>query len=192
MKELYQFLKTTVLGGVIFLAPLVVVAIVLGKAHALMVKVAKPLSDWIPLDAIGGVALVNILAVLAIVLCCLIAGIIAKGPIAKRLLNSVESKLLVIPGYTFVKGVTDSLKSSEEAAKDFVPVIAKFDDYAQIGFEIERNEKGNVVVYLPGAPNPWSGTVVYVEEDRIELLDMPAPEAIQNIRHLGRGSQLSE
>lgn len=193
MKELYRFIKTTVLGGLIFLVPLVIVAVVLGKAYALMLKVAKPLSAWIPLDAIGGVALANILAVLAILLCCLIAGILAKGPNAKRLLSSVESKLLVaIPGYTFVKGVTDSLNSSEEAAKNFVPVVVKFDDNAQIGFEIERNEKGNVVVYLPGSPNPWSGTVVYVEEDRIELLDIPVPEAIKNIRHLGRSSQLSE
>jgi uncharacterized membrane protein len=84
--------------------------------------------------------------------------------------------------------MTDSLNSSEEAAKAFVPVIVKFDDNAQIGFEIERTEKGNVVVYLPGSPNPWSGSVVYVNADRVEMLDMTVAEAINNIRHLGRGS----
>ena len=189
MKRIYQFIKTTMLGGLIFLVPLIVVMVVLGKAYGLMMKVAKPLSGWIPLDAIGGVALANILAVLAILLCCLMAGIIAKGDTAKRILKSVESKLLVaIPGYTFVKGVTDSLDSSEEAAKAFVPVIAKFDDNAQIGFEIERAERGNVVVYLPGSPNPWSGSVVYLKEDRVERLDMIVPDVIKNIRHLGRGS----
>ena len=189
MKSIYQFIKTTMLGGLIFLVPLIVVMVVLGKAYGLMMKVAKPLSGWIPLDAIGGVALANILAVLAILLCCLMAGIIAKGDTAKRILKSVESKLLVaIPGYTFVKGVTDSLDSSEEAAKAFVPVIVKFDDNAQIAFEIERSEKGNVVIYLPGSPNPWSGSVVYFEEDRVERLHITVPEAINNIRHLGRGS----
>jgi uncharacterized membrane protein len=162
---------------------------ILGKAYELMILVAKPLSAWIPLDSIGGVALANILAVLALLLCCLIAGIIAKGTTAKGILKSIESKLLfAIPGYTFVKGMTDSLNSSEEAAKAFVPVIAKFDDNAQIGFEIERTEKGNVVVYLPGSPNPWSGSVVYVNADRVEMLDMTVAEAINNIRHLGRGS----
>jgi uncharacterized membrane protein len=189
MKRLLQFIKTTVIGGLIFFVPIIIVAAVLGKAYELMIKVAKPLSAWIPLDAIGGVALANILAVLAILLCCLIAGIIAKGATAKRVLKSVESKLLVaIPGYTFVKGMTDSLSGSEEAAKAFVPVVAKFDDNAQIGFEIERTESGNVVVYLPGSPNPWSGSVVYVNEDRVERLDMTVPDAINNIKHLGRGS----
>ena len=188
MKNFTQFIKTTILGGLIFLVPLFIVTIVLAKAHGLMVKVAKPFSALIPLDTIGGVAIANILAILAILLCCLIVGIIAKGDAAKRLLKSTEEKLLVIPAYAFVKGVTDSLISSEEAAKSFVPVVAQFDDNAQLGFEIERTEKGNVVVYLPGSPNPWSGSVVYVNEDRVERLDMTVPDAINNIRHLGRGS----
>ena len=189
MKGFFQLTKTTIIGGLIFLVPIIIVVAILGKAYELMIMVAKPLSAWIPLDSIGGVALANILAVLAILLCCLIAGFVAKGTAAKRLLNSVESKLLVaIPGYSFVKGMTDSLKSSEEAAEALVPVITKFDDNAQIGFEIERTEKGNVIVYLPGSPNPWSGSVVYVNADRVELLDMTVPDAINNIRHLGRGS----
>jgi uncharacterized membrane protein len=189
MKGFFQLIKTTIIGGLIFLVPIIIVVAILGKAYALMIMVAKPLSAWIPLDAIGGVALANILAVLAILLCCLIAGIIAKGATAKGILKSIESKLLfAIPGYTFVKGMTDSLNSSEEAAKAFVPVMAKFDDNAQIGFEIERTEKGYVVVYLPGSPNPWSGSVVHVNADRVEQLDMTVPDAINNIRHLGRGS----
>jgi uncharacterized membrane protein len=189
MKGFFQLIKTTIIGGLIFLVPIIIVVAVLGKAFGLMIKLAKPLSAWIPLDSIGGVALANFLAVLAIMLCCLIAGFIAKGSFAKRILNSLESKLLLaIPGYSFVKGMTDSMNSSEEAAKSFVPVIAKFDDNAQIGFEIERTERGNVVVYLPGSPNPWSGSVVYVNADRVELLDMTVPDAINNIRHLGRGS----
>jgi uncharacterized membrane protein len=188
MKNFTQFIKTTILGGLIFLVPLFIVTIVLAKAHGLMAKVAKPFSALIPLDSIGGVALANILAILAILLCCLIVGIIAKGDAAKRLLKAIEEKLLVTPAYAFVKGVTDSLISSEEAAKAFVPVIVKFDDNAQIAFEIERSEKGNVVIYLPGSPNPWSGSVVCFQEDRVERLDMTVPEAINNIRHLGRGS----
>ena len=189
MKGFFQLIKTTIIGGLIFLVPIIIMVAILGKAFELMILVAKPLSAWIPLDSIGGVALANILAVLAILLCCLIAGFVAKGNAAKSLLNSVESKLLVaIPGYSFVKGMTDSLKSSEEAAKSFVPVVAQFDDNAQIGFEIERTERGNVVVFLPGSPDPWSGSVVYVNADRVERLDMTVPDAINNIRHLGRGS----
>jgi len=189
MKRLFKLVKTTIIGGLIFLVPIIIIIAILGKAFQLMTLVAKPLGALIPVDSIGGVALANLLAVLAIILCCLVAGIIAKGIYAKRISGSLESKLLMaIPGYSFVKGITDSMKNSEDAAKSFVPVVVQFDDNAQLGFEIERTKRGNVVVYLPGSPNPWSGSVVYFNEDRVERLDMPAAEAINNIRHLGRGS----
>ena len=55
-------------------------------------------------------------------------------------------------------------------------------------FEIERTPAGDVVVYLPGAPNPWSGTVVFVEQSRVEKLDMSVADAIRSIQALGRGS----
>ena len=97
MKSFSQFIKTTILGGLIFLVPLFVVTIVLAKAHEFMAKIAEPFSALIPLDTIGGVAIANILAILAILLCCLIVGMLAKGDTAKRLLKSTEDKLLVIP-----------------------------------------------------------------------------------------------
>ena len=184
-----QLLKTTIVGGVIFLIPLIIVIMVLGKAFKIMLVVAQPLSAWIPVDSVGGIALINILAVLAILVCCLIAGILSKGALAKRLSQTIESKLLfALPGYSFVKGITDSMNSSEEAAKDFIPVLAQLDDNALIGFEIERNETGDVVVFLPGSPNPWSGSVAYFREDRIRKLNLTVPEAIKKIRLLGRGS----
>ena len=55
-------------------------------------------------------------------------------------------------------------------------------------FEVERVSGGYVVVYLPGAPNPWSGSVAYLTEDRVEPLDLAPQDAIKNIRVLGRGS----
>ncbi len=47
-----QFIKTTILGGVIFLIPFVIVIAVLGKAHKIMMLVAEPMSN-IALRACG-------------------------------------------------------------------------------------------------------------------------------------------
>jgi uncharacterized membrane protein len=45
-----------------------------------------------------------------------------------------------------------------------------------------------VAVYLPGAPNPWSGTVVYVTQERVKHLPMSVSEVVRNIWMLGKGS----
>ena len=183
-----KFIKTTIIGGVVFIVPVVIVVAIVGKAYSLMMMVAKPLDAYIPTNSIGGVAVVNILALLAIVAICFIAGMIARSALADKAYKALDNILLTLPGYAFIKGFTDSMDSSEDAAKSFLPVLVKSDDYSQIGFEVERLSNGTVVIYLPGAPNPWSGSVVYFSEDRVGKLDLSVTQAINNIKQLGRGS----
>jgi len=42
-------------------------------------------------------------------------------------------------------------------------------------------------VFLPGAPNPWAGTVFVVEPEGIRALDVPVMQVARCLRRLGRG-----
>ena len=99
-----------------------------------------------------------------------------------------RSLLNFIPGYAFIKGFADNLRQTEEISASFVPIMVRFDDYIQMAFETERLPNGKVAVYLPGAPNPWSGSVVFVSNDRIKPLSISLADALRNIRTLGKGS----
>lgn len=182
------YIKTTIIGGLVFMVPVVIVASIVGKALELMKLMAKPLDALIPSNTLGGIVVANLLAFLGVALMCFIAGLIARSSLAQKVYRSLDRALFAIPGYAFVRGFTDSMINSEETAKSLLPVIVQFDDNAQIGFEVERTGRGNVVVYLPGAPNPWSGAVFYFSEDRVKRLDLTVAQAIKNIRQLGRGS----
>ncbi|MBW1789869.1 MAG: hypothetical protein JRK53_25185, partial [Deltaproteobacteria bacterium] len=104
-----NFIKTTAIGGLLFMIPIVIVAMILGKAYKVMMLVAVPLDKLIPIEAIGGVALVNILAVLSIFVGCFLAGLVAKSKLGKATFTWIDAKLLMIfPGYTYLKGMTDS------------------------------------------------------------------------------------
>ncbi|MBL7471768.1 DUF502 domain-containing protein [Robertkochia sp. 1368] len=187
---MFEFLKTTIIGGILFLIPFVLIFIILTKAFQIMLRVAEPLGKLIPIERVGGVALANILAIMAILVLCFLAGLAANAKNLKKLQSVIENKVLInLPGYRFVKGITDGFKSNEKAAENFLPVLAEFDDNAQVGFEIERTKKGRVVVYLPGAPNPWSGSVIYVDPSRIIKLDMTPKEVISTLQQLGAGSE---
>jgi uncharacterized membrane protein len=67
-------------------------------------------------------------------------------------------------------------------------VVVRFDDFWQIGFEIERIEGGKVALFLPGSPDPWSGSVCVAEEDRVAPLDLPVATVATMARRLGRGA----
>ncbi|MGB2335808.1 MAG: hypothetical protein ACPH5V_00745, partial [Alcanivorax sp.] len=77
-----------------------------------------------------------------------------------------------------------SLDASGEAL--MVPVQVRFDDYSQLCFEVGRADDGEVTIYLPGAPDPWSGSLIQVTADRVERLTMSMPQAVSYIRNLGR------
>lgn len=183
-----NFVKTTILGGVVFLVPLVVLAVVLGKAYQIMMLVAQPMSNWIPIDAVGGIALANLIALAAIVLSCFLVGLMARGEWARGVYRALDSRMASIPGYVFVRAMTEDIHRGAESAGSFTPVLSRFDDNAQLSFEIERTPDGQVVVYLPGSPNPWSGSVVLLDEARVQKLDLSASDVIRSIRSLGRGS----
>jgi uncharacterized membrane protein len=183
-----NFLKTAIIGGVAFVIPFIIVVVLLLKAMKIMMVIAAPLDSLIPIDTIGGVALANILALILVIIICFLAGLAAKSLYAKRIHESIDSKLrLFIPGYAFLKEMTGGLEEDSED-KHMIPVIAKLDDSAQIGFEVDRLESGLVVVYLPGAPNPWSGSVVLMTEDRIEKLNLKFTAVTKVMKRIGIGS----
>ena len=153
-----------------------------------MMQLAEPLSTLVPIDSVADIAIVNLIAVALIILACFVAGLAARTVSASKLVEFLENRVLShIPAYAFVKGLSSSIAGAEEGG-NMTPVLARLDDYSQIAFEIERIEDGTVVVYLPGAPNPWSGSVCVMTEDRIQPIDATMISAAQNIRHLGRGS----
>ncbi|MFT5393617.1 MAG: putative membrane protein, partial [Gammaproteobacteria bacterium] len=189
MKALLQFLKSTMLGGLVFLIPVVGIIFVVGKALRLSMLVAEPLAAYLPVHSVIGVVLANLLAIGMVVVVCFLAGFAARNAMASRILSEAETRVLwKIPGYGFLKGLTDGI-SGDDSNASMRPVLAHFDDVAQVAFEMERLEDGRVVIYLPGAPDPWSGAVCLVAADRIEPLSITMVAAVQNLRMLGRGTR---
>lgn len=183
-----KFLLTTVLGGVLFLIPFVLVVVLLGKGFRIMRTVAGKVDLLLPVDSVVGLPIVDVLAVLFLISCCFIAGLAARSSRGRDLQNRIDDLLLqLVPGYAWIKGMTSSV-SNEEFAAGFKPVWIRLDDQYQVGFEVERCEGGLVAVFLPGAPDPRTGTLSYVESDRVENLDSSFNEVAKNFKRLGLGS----
>jgi uncharacterized membrane protein len=188
MKNLLEFIKTTVVGGTVFLIPAVIVVVALGKLIGALMVMAKALAPLFGIKSLVGGFRLDLLAIMVTVLLCFAAGLIAKRATAKRLRARLDSTLLnSFPGYAIIKGFAENLRQTEELAGTFLPVLVQFDDYAQIVFETQREPAVLVAVYLPGAPNPWSGTIVYVSDERVKPLPMTLREALRSIRTLGKG-----
>ena len=183
-----RFLKTTVLGGILFLVPIIIFIAIIGKALQITSKLAVPIAGLLGADKIVGVAVAELLAIALLVMICFIAGLAAKTQRAKKFVQSLEVNVLEkIPVYDLLKTKAQSALSFEET-EGMRPVAARFDDSWQVAFEIERIEADKVVLFLPGAPDPWAGSVCIVTEDRITPLDLTVTSAVNLMKRLGKGT----
>ena len=64
----FSFIKTTIVGGLIFLVPVIVLSIILGKAFEITKTIVGPLVTMIGVKIFAGVGLATLLAILVIVL----------------------------------------------------------------------------------------------------------------------------
>jgi uncharacterized membrane protein len=183
-----QFVRTTVIGGLVFLVPIVVLIMVIGKGLEITGKIAAPLAEVLPVDSVGDLAVVHVLTFAILVLICFLAGLAARTMAARRLVAALEEGFLSkLPPYALLKTKTQSMLSPEDI-EGMTPVVARFDDSWQIAFEIERVEGGRVAIFLPGAPDPWSGSVCVMTEDRVTPLDLSIPFVAGMAKRLGKGA----
>jgi uncharacterized membrane protein len=119
---------------------------------------------------------------------CFLAGLFSKTKPAKKLVDWLETSLLSnIPGYSFMKNLGEEAVGAAPT-QGYEVVLTRFDDAWQIGFLVERIAGGHAVVYIPGAPSPWTGSVFIFDEDRVEPLGVTSPAAIKCLQKLGEGT----
>jgi len=187
MKLSLQPLKTTLVGGLVFLLPLIVILAVLGQALALVAKAAAPILAAIPPGQIGGVAIGTVAAILLLLLICFGAGLLARAAVGRVWSASFEDKLHAIyPRYTVIKGMTQELRG-DGGRGQLKAVLVSFDDHQAIGYEVERSADGRVVVFLPGAPDPWTGNLAIVAPERVEAMAANVKQVNKSLTGIGTG-----
>jgi uncharacterized membrane protein len=187
MRALGAFLRATLIGGILFLLPVVVLALVLDKAHELASHIVAPLASRIAMQSMAGISTGTILAIGLLVLFCLLVGLFARTRLAPKVVEWLESGFLYnLPGYDFFKGISESLMGYE-TSYDYPVVLARIEEVWQIGFLMERSESGHCAVFVPEAPNVWAGSVYLMTEGQFQRIGVARLEAVKCLRRHGVG-----
>ncbi len=92
-----------------------------------------------------------------------------------------------LPGYDFFKGISESLIGYEKN-RPYQVVLARIEEAWQIGFLMESLADGCHAIFVPNAPNAWSGSIYLMTEERFKRIDMSCTEAMRCLRRLGVGA----
>ncbi|MFG0255784.1 MAG: DUF502 domain-containing protein [Rhodopirellula sp. JB053] len=196
-----SFLRATAIGGVFFLLPFAVLCFFLGQiaqvVFAIAVQIQPILRDYLGINDATGYALIFAIALLVLILACFTAGILASRSVAKQFTGWVEKYLLMMfPRYAIFKEQLSGNIGGEISRNRLKPVHVRLEGYSRIAFEVERTEESqsathreHVTLFLPGSPDPWSGSVINVTPDRIEPIETPFPDVLGAFEKLGVDSQ---
>jgi uncharacterized membrane protein len=140
----------------------------------------------------------SLVALLVAVLLVSTLGRVARNYIGKKTIEWVEAVMLRIPLfnkiYGAIKQVNEAFSSGSKNSFQTV-VLVEFprEGMYSVGFvtseqrqEVQVKTKEQVVsVFIPTTPNPTSGFLVLVPEDKVTKLEMSVPDAIKYIVSLG-------
>jgi uncharacterized membrane protein len=190
MRQIFDFVKTTVLGGAIFLLPFAAALLVVVKAGKMAVDRVTPLAEKLPLPKGEAVISVYVVGALLLVLVAFAGGLFARSlSIKKDAVSFLEDKVLnKLPPYVAVRKYTDRLAGLEaKTNENLKPVLVRMHNGWQLGFLADAFNDGQVAVFMPGAPDPSSGVVQIVSTDDITPLDISYRDALACLEQSGRG-----
>jgi uncharacterized membrane protein len=183
-----RFLKATILGGLLFLVPVIILLAVLRHGLGFARKLVAPVARRFPEHAIAGVTVATLLAVGVLIVIALLAGLFVQTSLGRRIREGLEAAILgKVPGYSIIKGLLEGATGVEKA--DVTPALAWIEDSWVYAYVMEVHEDGHRTVFIPGSPNPMEGAVYLLPQDRLQPLDVPLASVVKSIRKLGIGSK---
>jgi uncharacterized membrane protein len=189
VRTIVQFVKATFIGGILFVVPLVAVALLAREAFRFLANVLKPLASLMPGEFFGGIVVADLLALLALIAICFLAGLVISTRPGRALSGRLEHLVLKrIPGFTLVKTVARGI-TGLESDSGVTTALVRLDDSWVLAFVVERHANGLVTVFVPSAPTPAVGSILFVSADRVQQLDVPMMTAVHSVMQLGVGSQ---
>ena len=186
-----EFLKTTIIGATSFLLPAALILFILSYALRLVKRLAAPISHSLKLDQLGdlaGIGAATVFSILVLVLISFAAGIAARTAIGGRMSRWSEASLLGrLPHYRLIKSMAEGLAHIENASS-LKPALVSIEDGWQIGYLLEQLENDWVAVFLPQAPTPMSGNIMYFPANRVRSLGITMVQAMSIVKAIGVGS----
>jgi len=188
MKAFGEFLKTTALGGLFVVLPVLLLYLLLGEMLDLVIGLATPIADLFPKGTFDNLTAPFPIAVILIVGVSFVIGLALRVEIGRSLGDWIERKVLGrLPVYSALKSLTKAFGEAGEGAAFRPAMLRCSEDVREVVYVVEDHGDGQLTILVPWAPTAFSGFVKVVGKDRVEMLDSNLGEASRVLSHWGVG-----
>jgi len=189
MKNLLEFLKTTALGGLFVLLPILLLYLLLAEALDMIVALATPIADLFPEGTFGKMDFPVILGLILILGVSFFIGIGLRAKIGRRFGRWIERSVLDrLPAYNALKSLTTGFAEAGKAGAFKAAVLISAEGEREFIYVIEDHGEDHLTVLVPWAPTAFAGAVKIVDRKRVELLDANIGDVSKVLSHWGVGT----
>jgi uncharacterized membrane protein len=192
MRTLLVFVKTTLVGGLLFLVPIVLLLVIVEKALAVVAKLIQPLAGHFPNTPVLGLTAITLAASVTLLLVSFAAGLVATTEMGRSLVAWIERVFLSrMPGYLMFRSAVGDMSENLETLhgrQDHQAVLVPMGEMWQLGFVVDDTAPKFVAVFVPGAPSALSGNVCFIERERLRPSGLSIHEAGGILKRIGIGS----
>jgi uncharacterized membrane protein len=190
MKKIRDFFKTALLGGVVVMLPIAILLFVANWLVSLLVGLVEPVTSLIQPESKSQERFINFLVIATLIATCFFIGAFTRTRLGSIAFNTFEAWLLkVIPGYSLVKETVTQLFGGKRSFFSAVALVLAFDGPTLMtAFVVARHANGLVTVFAPTGPNPTTGYIFHLEENRVYPVAVSVEEAMRSIIACGVGS----
>ena len=190
-KRFRKFLRTTLIGGVVALAPLTLIILLFRWMINMIGRILTPLVERILQDPDPNpyfkLALYA-LSVTAILLLFFIIGLMIRTRLS-RFLNKAEDRyFLKIPGYKLAKETVQQFFGKNRSFFKEVVLVDIFNTGALMTGFITDDQGDIISVFVPTGPNPTSGNIYHLQKGRVTRTTAPVDVGMKTIISCGAGS----
>jgi len=190
VKKVVEFLKTSLIGGLFVLLPLVLFYLLLSELLQVVVVLATPIADLFPKGTFDQVKMPVVIGIILIVGASFLFGLALRSASLRRLGLWIERTLLDrLPLYNAVKRMGRGLVGAQGESAFRSGIFSSSNGEKEIVYVIEDHGDGQMTILCPFAPASFAGSVKIVSADRIEILETSFGDASRVIAHWGVGAR---
>ena len=190
MKNITDFLKTTLAGGVLIVLPLLLFYMLLSEILGMVVALATPIADLFPKGTFDEVKMTVLLAVMLIVVVSFIFGLALRSSLLRRFGLWIENKMLGhLPIYKAVKSLSRGLAGAKEDGVFKPAILTSSDGSREIVYLIEEHDDGQVTILVPWTPTSFAGSIKILSREKIELLSASLGDTSAVLSNWGVGAK---
>jgi uncharacterized membrane protein len=191
MHKLKEFLKTSLLGGVVVILPVAILVSVMVWVFNLISGWISPLTRLLTKDLQVYQFIAESFAIVVILAACFSVGVLVRTRLGDVLYKLLETRILKLaPGYSMIKEtVLHLFGNDKESPFSSVALAQIFCNSTMVTcFITDTHDDGSFTVFVPTGPNPTSGLIYHLEGKYVHPVDVPVLDAMRSVICCGAGS----